>query len=184
MFYTPTSDFSMGLAQWWRALESVLKRGIAVPLSRLFMEHKEWLEWDRENLSKSQLQKESLFVDKLANQSKAGRLTLGDLVFVLQKCVSDAGSKNGTGSKLRMEAARFLGQHLDQLQPMLQAQWLNPVHLSLENVNWFRNRASHDEPLGLVDAAVGRFLAKRVLTAFFQPVLVKWGFKPVICVPA
>jgi hypothetical protein len=184
MFYTPTTDFSMALAQWWRVLESTLKRGIAEPLSKLFAEHPEWVQWDRDNLSKSQLQKESIFSDKLANPRKAGRLTLGDLVFVLQKCMSDAGSKSGVVSKLRSEAARFLGGHLDQLRPMVEARWLNPVHLNIDNINWFRNRASHDEPLGFVDAALGRFLAKRVLSVFFQPVLEKWGFKPVIYLPS
>jgi hypothetical protein len=28
MFGVPTDDFSMALAQWWRALESVLKQSI------------------------------------------------------------------------------------------------------------------------------------------------------------
>jgi hypothetical protein len=175
----------MGVAQWWRTLESVLKRGIAEPLSKLFTEHAEWVEWDRANLSKKQQEKDSVFVDKLANPSKAARLTLGDLVLVLQKCVSDGGSKARIGSRLRMEAGRVLGGHRDQLKPLLQSQWLNPVHLTIANVNWFRNRASHDEPLGLVDAAVGRCLAKRVLSVFFQPTLDTWGFKPVIiCVPS
>jgi hypothetical protein len=180
MFCTPTSDFSMGVAQWWRALESVLKRGIAEPLSKLFTEHPEWVELDRRNLSEKQQERESVFVDKLADPCKAARLTLGDLVLVLQKCVSDDGSKSGTGSRLRTEATRVLGAHRDKLQPLLQSKWLNPVHLTSENVNWFRNRASHDEPLGLVDAGVGRFLAKRVLSVFFQRALDARGFNPVI----
>jgi hypothetical protein len=33
MFGTPTDDFSMALAQWWRALESVLKRSVVDLLS-------------------------------------------------------------------------------------------------------------------------------------------------------
>ena len=183
MFCTPTSDYSMGVAQWWRALESVLKRGVAEPLSKLFAEHTEWVEWDRHNLRERQLEQESVFVDKLANPAKAARLTLGDLVLVLKKCVSDAGPKPGTGSRLRMEAARVLGAHRDQLEPLLQRKWLNPIHLTSENVNWFRNRASHDEPFDVVDAGVGRFLAKRVLSVFFQPALDAWGFRPVIFGP-
>lgn len=185
MFYMPTIDFSMGVAQWWRTLESVLKRGIAGTLSKLFTEHAEWVEMDRASLSKKDQEKESIFVDKLANPKKAARLTLGDLVLVLQKCVSDAGSKSGTRSRLRTEAARVLGGYRDQLQPLLQSKWLNPVHLTIENVDWFRNRASHDEPLRFVDAAVGRFLSKRVLDVFFQTVLDNRGFKLVIhCGPS
>lgn len=180
IFYTPTSDFSMGVAQWWRVLESVLKRGISKPLSKLFAEHPEWVEWDQANLNKKQREKESIFVDKLANPKKASRLTLGDLILVLNKCSSADGwqTTGGTGSRLRSESTRFLNLHNDQLQPIMQSRWLNPVHLTNENINWFRNRASHDDPMDFIDASIGRFLAKRVLDAFFRPVLNKWGFIP------
>src|SRR5262249_58602029 len=38
MFNTPTADYSMALAQWWRVLESILKRGVVRELSQLFQQ--------------------------------------------------------------------------------------------------------------------------------------------------
>ena len=52
----------------------------------------------------------------------------------------------------------------------------NPPHLTDENINWFRNRSSHDAAVPLVDASVGRVLAKRVLDGFFAPLADQWGF--------
>jgi hypothetical protein len=180
LFCTPTSDFSMGLAQWWRTLESVLKHGIAMKLSTLFSENKEWVEWDKAHLSANQLNRDRSLWLRVADRKKALQLTLGDLVSILEQCTSEDGLTNGTGSKLRLEAARLLERDRERVQPLLQSEWLNPAHLTKDNVNLFRNRASHNVQLPLVDAAVGRCLANRVLNVFFLPVLRSRGFVPVL----
>lgn len=164
---SPTTDFSMGVAQWWRALESVLKRGIAEPLSELFATHPEWADQDLKNLSDRERRREAVFLDRLAQAHGAARLTLGDLVLVLEKCASHGRPGNASTSRLRREASQAICHRVDALRPQ-QSNWLNPPHLTQANVDYFRNRASHDGAIEFVDAAVGRCLAKRVLNEFFR----------------
>lgn len=75
---------------------------------------------------------------------------------------------------------RFFYEYSPQLVPLVTSKWLNPVHLTQENVTWFRNRAAHDSPMNAIDASIGSYLAKRVLYVFYGPVLNAWGFKPTI----
>jgi hypothetical protein len=185
MFSTPTLDFSMALAQWWRLLESVLKRSLAKELAGLFHAHPEWAAWDRENLSERMRKREAVFVDKLAVPDKWQQLTLGDLVLVLKKCfpeqsttIEDAGS----GSRLRKEAVRFVNQHREQFEPLVIDDWKGVAHLTDENVALFRNRSSHDGATDIVDASVGRLVGKRILNLFFAPILTHWGFTPTMYV--
>ena len=175
MFNTPTLDYSMALAQWWRTLESILKRGVAKELSQLFQQHPEWIEWDRENLSPKLKQKEQVFL-KLADPQKAVQMTLGDLLLVLKKCFLVPENSKNNGSRLRCEAQRHLSQFQKQLSPLVTEEWLDPLLLSEENITFFRNRASHDAAISELDALVGRLIAKRLLDRFHQPVLDKWGF--------
>ncbi|MFL9897914.1 hypothetical protein PQR71_07040 [Paraburkholderia fungorum] len=185
MFATPTPDFSMALAQWWRLLESVLKRSLAKELASLFHAHPEWSDWDRNNLSERTRKREAVFVDKLAAPDKWQRLTLGDLVLVMKKClpgelttVEDAAS----GSRLRKEATRFLNQHRERFAPLVSDEWYSVAHLTDENIDLFRNQSSHDKSTDIVDASVGRLVGKRVLNMFFAPLLAQWGFTPAIYV--
>ena len=184
MFNTPTTDYSMSLAQWWRLTESILKRTIAKNLSDLFAANPEWLEWDLKNLTERVKKRESVFLEKLSDPKKAEKLTLVDLIRILQKCVTsseDPNEKVRSGSKLRREAEQFLNPYQNQLGPLVNRNWMNPLHLTEENINFFRNRSSHDAIINIIEGSTGRLLAKRVLDLFFTPVLVKWGFVPVIC---
>jgi len=181
MFNTPTKDYSMALAQWWRVLESILKRGIVQELSTLFHQHPGWEEWDRKNLSKKKRTKEEVFL-KLANPIRAKKMTLGDMLLVLKKCYTQRdGSKTG-GSRLRLEAIRHLRKYDNQLQPLIEKDWLNPNYLTQENINLFRNKASHDAIITLQDAMIGRTIAKRAIDVFYSPALKNLNFVPHIVI--
>ena len=173
---TPTQDFSMAVAQWWRVLESVLKRSLLGLLIPEFKAHPEWAEWDELNLSERSREKERLFLEAFSDPEKSRKMTLGDLLLLLQKCEST--SQHRTGSKLRHEASRMLAAHSQQIGSLTKGDWLNPAHLSTENIGWFRNRASHDSSVDEVGAATGRILSRRILDGFYAPVLKRWGFKP------
>jgi hypothetical protein len=177
-FNTPSSDYSMALAQWWRLLESILKRGIAGELFRLFQQHPEWVEWDRKNLSEAQQEKEKVFIKMLADPKRAIKMTLGDILLILQKCVLDSQKSNSSGSRLRMESTNHLKKYAPQLIPLVKESWLHPISLTNETVTFFRNRASHDACINSGEAFVGRVIARRLLDGFFSPVLAGWGFKP------
>ena len=79
-----------------------------------------------------------------------------------------------------LEAAQILGRYAAQIGPLTKGTWLHPAHLTDQNINWFRNRSSHDAAVALVDAAVGRVLARRILSGFFAPVLKSWGFETMV----
>src|SRR5947209_1763024 len=106
----PTNDFSMALAQWWRALESVLKRSVVNLISSTLAEQPQLADLDRQNLSAKRQKEEAVFLDKLAVPDRAAKLTLYDILLVLKKC--EATNEHGiVGSRLRLEAARVLKQY-------------------------------------------------------------------------
>ncbi|WP_020067181.1 hypothetical protein [Paraburkholderia caledonica] len=183
MFNTPTPDFSMALAQWWRMMESVLKRALAKPIHELFAANPEWIAWDRDNLGERVKKRETIFIDKLAEQNKWQRLTLGDMVLILRKCISDEPSKSedvGGGSRLRKEAKRFLNKHRDQLGPLVLGggRWTHAPQLTAENVDIFRNQSSHNESVNIIESSIGRWAGKHVLDLLFATYVKQWGFTP------
>jgi hypothetical protein len=177
-FRTPSTDYSMALAQWWRILESVLKRGICAELAGLFQQHPEWLQEDQANLSPAKQKEEELFLKKLTDPTKASRLTLGDLLLILKKCSASREELRATGSRLRLEASRHLGNFEPQLNPLLEKSWLYPTCLTEANIAWYRNRASHQGSIDLGDALAGRAIAKGALNRFFLPGLRQYGLVP------
>lgn len=179
IFGLPTDDFSMALAQWWRALESVLKRSLVDLLSSTLAKNPQFLSLDRENLSPGKQKDEAVFLDKLAVPNRAAKLTLFDILLILKKCEATQEGA-GASSRVRLEAARILGNYTAQTGPLTKGTWLRPAHLTDQNIEWFRNRSSHDAAVVLVDAAVGRVLARRILDGFFAPVLKSWGFERMI----
>ncbi|HEY3739113.1 MAG TPA: hypothetical protein VGL53_04675 [Bryobacteraceae bacterium] len=179
IFGLPTEDFSMALAQWWRLVESVLKRSVVEPLCSHLAQNPQFAAWDRANLTASRQKEEAIFLDKLADPVRAKKMTLYDVLLLLKKC--EATNKGGTaGSRSRMEAAQILKTYSRQIGPLTDGTWLRPAHLNDENINWFRNRSSHDASVIVSDAAIGRVIARRILDGFFAPVLEGWGFKPVL----
>jgi hypothetical protein len=169
----------MALAQWWRALESVLKRTVVDLLSSTFAKQPQLASCDRANLSVKRQKEEAVFLEKLAVPNRAAKTTLYDILLILKKCEST--NEHGlVGSRSRHEAAQVLKRHSAQIGPLTKGTWLNPAHLTDENIDWFRNRSAHDASVPLVDAAVGRVLSKRVLNGFFAPVLKSWGFEPTL----
>ncbi|MBS1983425.1 MAG: hypothetical protein JST16_04565 [Bdellovibrionales bacterium] len=179
MFGVPTDDFSMGLAQWWRAIESVLKRSVVTNLSSALATQPHLVSMDRENLSAAKTKEEALFLEKLVVPDRAAKMTLYDILLLLKKC--EATNEKGTaGSRVRFEAARILKRYSAQIGPLTKGSLFSPVHLTDENINWFRNRSSHDASVPLEDAGIGRVLARRILSGFFVPVLNSWGFNRVL----
>ncbi|MFL6450443.1 MAG: hypothetical protein ACJ746_22595 [Bryobacteraceae bacterium] len=176
MFGLPTEDYSMGLAQWWRILESVLKRSIIKPLVSKFAECPELASLDRNNLTLSRQKEEAVFLDKLAFPDRASKMTLGDILLVLKKCES-TNDRGIVGSRMRIEAAKFLKSYSTQIGPLTKGTPFSPSHLNEQNITWFRNRSSHDGSMSLVDASIGCLLSKRILNGFYAPVITSWGFE-------
>jgi len=114
MFGLPTHDFSMALAQWWRALESVLKRSVVDLLSSTFAHQPQLADWDRESLSPKRKKEESVFLEKLAIPDRAAKTTLYDILLVLKKCES-TNEGDAVGSRLRLEAANVLKRYSAQI---------------------------------------------------------------------
>jgi len=175
LFCAPTPDHSMGLAQWWRTVESTLKRAVIAPLAAHLQQKGELIVWDRTNLSKNQQKKESLFIDTLADPHKSARVTLGQILLILQKCVEKPDSVQ---SKLRLEASEFLAPYVRQTESLVQEEFLRPVKLTQANVDYFRNQASHAAAISMIDAAVGRTLARLIINDFFAPAVSErtWRF--------
>jgi hypothetical protein len=172
----------MAAAQWWRVLESVLKRLIAKPIAKSFAENPAWVEWDKKNLSEKGKKKAAIFIDKLSNPLMVDRLTLGDLLLILSKCVTPNQKVVSTaegGSRLRLEAANYLAKYREHFTPLMIRRRHEPV-LRNENIDFFRNKSAHDATLTLVEASTGRVIAKRLLDALFRPDLGKLGFQLVI----
>jgi hypothetical protein len=184
MFNTPTADFSMALAQWWRLIESILKRSLAKELCSLFQAHPEWIEWDRQNLTERVRKREAVFVNRLAESEGWRTLTLGELLRILQKCFphSRASSDNDDagGSRLRREAIRFVRNYSDHFGELVSEQWGRVAHLTEQNVDLFRNRPSHDWSVDIIDAAVGRMIGRSIIDISFGPLLEAQSYAPTL----
>jgi len=183
LFCTPTVDYSMALAQWWRLIESVFGRIVTRELGKLYDENPGWLDADRTGLSKKDKQCEAVFLDKLASPQSRRKMTLSDILLVLEKCVVKPRHGTACRSMLRSKATQFFSKHSLQLIGAIQGDATrgeNQRSLTRENIDWFRNRASHVKPIDQIDASVGRVVAKKIIDALFQPQLEGWGFIPSI----
>ena len=173
---TPTDDYSMGLAQWWRLIESVFGRIVRDELGSLFDTNPEWLKRDLEKLSQRSLSSEAVFLKKLAVAESRDKMTLADILRVLEKCVIKPRQPGEKESLVRQKATEFFAPHAQILSAAVQARGTKPF-LTLETIGWFRNRASHSRPIGESEACVGRLVAKRVVELLFLPQLKAWGFE-------
>jgi hypothetical protein len=173
---TPTEDYSMGLAQWWRLIESVFGRIVCDKLGKLYDENPQWLARDLKNLSPQSLSSEAVFLKKLAVAGAREKMTLADILRVLEKCVLKPRPPTDEGSVVRQKATEYFAPHADILRTAVQTNEAQPF-LSLTTIDWFRNRASHSRAIFETDAVVGRLLAKKIVDLLFLPTLRAWGFE-------
>ena len=82
-----TNDFSPACSQWWRCIESVLRRKLIVLVGQLLDENPEWLQQDEASVELSE--KESLFIQVLASPNRRAKLSLCQMLVVLETCMSD-----------------------------------------------------------------------------------------------
>lgn len=183
MFCAPTDDHSMGLAQWWRLIESVFGRIVTTDLGKLYDSNPDWIEKDRKSLSERKARAESVFLEKLAQPEMRDKMTLSDILLVLEKCVVNPRVYKVGDSILRQKATEYFSSTSQRIRDSLHGYSSSNLSrsehilLSSENIRWFRNRAAHVEPISLADACVGRLIAKRVVDIFFGPQLAEWGFQ-------
>ena len=106
-------------------------------------------------------------------------MTLRDIWLLLRKCIPPDDSHRGSdGSRLRLEACRYFDAVRRQAEPLVKDDHLNTGGLSVHDIDDFRNRASHDDPIDLVDAAVGRTLARELINQFQFPAVQSLGYGP------
>ena len=122
--------------------------------------------------------KEAVFIEKLANRDGCKKLTLSDMLLVLEKCIVSPRRNHENASRFRQEATQHLRQYRPLFEPNSASIFLSPNHLTRENIDWFRNRASHIDEIDIIDASIGRFLARRISGYTYRPVLKSWGFQP------
>jgi hypothetical protein len=177
LFMGPNPDFSMGTAQWWRCVESVLKRVLIKPLARRFSENPHWVRSDQQNLTERAKKDESCFFD-VADARKMGKMTLQPMLMVLEKSLAGLGD---SGSLLRREACSHVDQYRRHFEPLVRSFPFNPAPLTRKAIENYRNSAAHDQTLPLVKASMGRAQAKILLDQLHSPVLLQQGFAPTLC---
>lgn len=178
---TPTDDFSMALAQWWRVLETILNRIVVRELSELFSKNPSWRLTDMDRLSKKKQERNKVFLD-LAKPSSTNRLSLSAILILIEKCLATSMDGGESGSKLRDEASRHLSSLGDLLNPIVadeKGPSIAKSKLHLEAIKYYRNRSSHDEEIDEIDAAVGRVYSVNILNQFFNVVKAREGLTPV-----
>lgn len=170
-----TKDFSQACSQWWRCIESVLRRKLIEPVGQMLDAHPEWLKQDEAN---SKLVKtESLFVRDLATASRRSKLSLTNMLMILEKCMSDCKKREKSDSIVRAKTVEHVSNRLSDFRWVSGEQdsysdlrsVYTPRVLSQTTIQVFRNAASHDEPMTFVQAAVGRLLAIRILDFIHYP---------------
>ncbi len=176
-----TSDFSMGCSQWWRVIESVLKRKLIVPLGELIDSNPSWKETDlasgRDSKASRFFSENGLFVNVLADREKRNHMGLTQILILLNKCLSDIQTKKESTSLVRRHSVQHVKERLtefrwvkgegDAFADMRSA--LSPNVLTEQSIQSYRNFSSHDRPLAYVDAIIGRLLAMRILDFIHYP---------------
>ena len=176
LFMGPNPDSSMGTAQWWRCVESVLKRLLIKPLAKRFSENPVWVQSDQANLSEKAKKDESCFFD-VADTKKMGKMTLQPMLMVLEKSLKGPGK---SGSVLRKEACSYVERYREHFEPLVRKNLFNPATLTRKAIEDYRNSAAHDQPLPLVEASMGRAQAKILLNTLHLPNLRQRGFNPTL----
>lgn len=173
-----TDDYSFACAQWWRCIESVLRRRLVVPVGNLIDANPDWL---KEDLADPELTKrESLFVKELASPAQRQKMSLTPMLYLLEGCLSDCREKKESNSVVRRKTVEYVVSRLSEFK------WLNGEYdhrdndsdfrsfssskiLSEDKIRLFRNGTSHDKPMTFAQAAVGRLIAIRILDFMHYP---------------
>ncbi len=176
-----TDDFSAACAQWWRCVESVLRRKLVTPLGSFVDANPSWLDADRRFANglpkEEEMNWESLFVRVLSDELRRNKMSLGQMLMLAEKCMSDC--RKGTRSKStirrhcvehvsrNLSAFRWIKGEMDEVADM--RSMISPNVLSSSVIQKFRNEASHDKPMTYSDAVVGRLVAIRILDFMHYP---------------
>ncbi len=174
-----TRDFSFGCAQWWRCVESVLRRRLIAPLGDLVDANPAWVAEDQFYASRrsDEWDWESIFVRILPDARRRKQLSLTQMLILLEKCIADYAKQRQSKSTVRRNCVEYIGSklpefrwvkgELDEVADFRSA--MTPRVLNEETIASFRNAASHDQPMDYGHAVVGRLLAIRILDFMHYP---------------
>jgi len=174
-----TTDFSFGCAQWWRCVESVLRRRLIAPLGDLVDANPAWVTEDEAYASRrsDEWDWESVFVRILPDARRRQQMSLTQMLILLEKCVSDHSKKRWSNSTVRRKCVEYVGSKLPEFRWVIGElddvadfrSLMTPRGLNEETIAAFRNAASHDAPMDFENAAAGRLLAIRILDFMHYP---------------
>jgi hypothetical protein len=174
-----TSDFSFGCAQWWRCVESVLRRRLVTPLGDLIDANPDWVSEDRIFASRraDEWDWEAIFVRLLPDARRRQQISLTQILILLEMCLSDHTKKRHSTSVIRRKCVEYVGSKLPEFRWIVGElddvadfrSVMTPRILNEETIAAFRNAASHDAPMDFENAAAGRLLAIRILDFMHYP---------------
>jgi hypothetical protein len=174
-----TSDFSFGCAQWWRCVESVLRRRLIRPLGDLIDANPNWVSDDITfaRLRADEWDWEAIFVRLLPDPRRRQQMSLTQMLLLLEKCLSDHSKKRQSKSTVRRNCVEYVESKISEftwlvgeLDDMADFRSvMTPRILNEETISVFRNAASHDTPMDFDNAAAGRLLAIRILDFMHYP---------------
>ncbi len=174
-----TEDFSFGCAQWWRCVESVLRRKLIQPLGRLVDANPDWVSSDEAFARRrsDEWEWESLFVRELPNPRRRLKFSLTQMLQVLESCIKDNKKQFRSESEVRRNCVEYIGSKLQDFHWVMGEldevadfrSVMMPRIFKQETIQAFRNAASHDNPMEFEQAVVGRLLAIRILDFMHYP---------------
>jgi hypothetical protein len=170
-----TEDYSFACSQWWRCLESVLKRILIKPIGELIDANPGWLEQD--SRTPRVMKKEELFTEHLTHPTTREKLTLAPMLILIETAMKDIRLGRTSESIIRTQVVQHMTTQLSEfiwISRKLDA-WadfrssLIPNVFTEHTIRAFRNASSHDQPMTFAEAAVGRLLAIRILDHIHYP---------------
>ena len=81
---------------------------------------------------------------------------------------------------MRKEAARLVRDKVEHLGELVGERLGRVAHLTQQNVDLFRNGPSHQEPVNIIDAAVGRLIGRSIIDISFGPLFEARSFAPML----
>ncbi|MFO1065404.1 MAG: hypothetical protein U0892_16180, partial [Pirellulales bacterium] len=170
-----TDDYSFACSQWWRCIESVLKRRLVEPIGRLIDENPQVVQSavsDAPDRPKNHFG----FVN-LIDPNKRKHMSLSEILFILEAAMKDFKARRVSDCPVRrlavehlstrMSEFRWVTGELDDVADFRSA--ITPRVFTPDTIKAFRNAASHDQPMTFIDAAIGRLIAIRILDYMHYP---------------